>query len=525
CLAKGYLHNAALTAERFLPDPFFEGEKMYRTGDLVKWRPDGNLEFLGRCDDQVKIRGFRIELGEITQQLASHPSLHEVSVVTREIQDELQLVAYYLSDEQQDENNLKEYLKSRLPDYMVPVAYVHLAEMPLTASGKLNRKALPAPDLTLTSSYTPAGNELEEQLVHIWSEVLKLDREQISVTQSFFELGGHSLRATAMVNKVSRQLNFDVPLATIFQYPTIHGFSQQLSKFEKYRDDFDEFTILLKRAKSMKNLFIIHDGSGELYGYRELTSLIDDINIWGLKYPAANKLAPESPGLSEMASTYIARMKKVQPNGPYTLLGWSLGGVLGIEIVKQLELDGDKVDVLIAIDSYLPADEENMHFSIASEKSLLQNHLSLAMDDKEYKNMEELWKQAMAELYENHVTTEELRKRLPDEVLVMLPETEYEDLTGFVKQVNVIRSLGSVKRPSPSFKLDAQLVYLGVDGSNDEVDSLNQFFTKKVLHETLDGDHFSIMKLPHVLQVVNKLLLFLSPDASENQMEPTLPSL
>ncbi|TRX44666.1 amino acid adenylation domain-containing protein, partial [Fulvivirga sp. M361] len=163
CLAKGYLHNAALTAERFLPDPFFEGEKMYRTGDLVKWRPDGNLEFLGRCDDQVKIRGFRIELGEITQQLASHPSVREVCVVPCELQNELQLVAYYLSDEQQDENNLKEYLKSRLPDYMVPVAYVHLAEMPLTASGKLNRKALPAPDLTFTSSYTPAGNELEEQ--------------------------------------------------------------------------------------------------------------------------------------------------------------------------------------------------------------------------------------------------------------------------------------------------------------------------------------------------------------------------
>ncbi|TRX53346.1 amino acid adenylation domain-containing protein, partial [Fulvivirga sp. M361] len=294
CLAKGYLHNAALTAERFLPDPFFEGEKMYRTGDLVKWRSDGNLEFLGRCDDQVKIRGFRMELGEITQQLASHPSLHEVSVVTREIQDELQLVAYYLSDEQQDENNLKEYLKSRLPAYMVPVAYVHLAEMPLTASGKLNRKALPAPDLTFTSSYTPAGNELEEQLVHIWSEILKLDREQISVTRSFFELGGHSLRAITMINSIRSEFSLDVPLMSVFEHQDIRSLGSYMSTLQE-----KQYQAILPApsqayyplSSAQKRLYFLHrfDPSSLAYNMPEVVVLEGELDISRLK-GAFNKL-------------------------------------------------------------------------------------------------------------------------------------------------------------------------------------------------------------------------------------------
>ncbi|MDW3194574.1 MAG: amino acid adenylation domain-containing protein [Cytophagales bacterium] len=232
-VGEGYIHNETLTAKKFIDNPFVPGDRLYKTGDLARWLPDGNIEFLGRVDQQVKIRGIRIEPGEIESQLNAHDQITESAVITKGKGGDKYLVAYYVSKEEISPSELRSYLSKKLPAYMMPGHFVHMAEMPFTPSGKLYRKALPDPEFQIGDDYDAPSNEVEEHLVEIWSEVLKLDKEVISVTRSFFELGGHSLRATVLVNKIFRVLSIEVPLKTIFQHQDIRSLSQYIREADK----------------------------------------------------------------------------------------------------------------------------------------------------------------------------------------------------------------------------------------------------------------------------------------------------
>ncbi|MFI8709002.1 amino acid adenylation domain-containing protein, partial [Bacillus sp. NPDC077411] len=202
-LARGYLGNPTLTAEKFVENPFIPGEKMYRTGDLARWLPDGNLEFLGRIDHQVKIRGYRIELGEIEHQLLKHEDVEEVVVMDREDEvGEKYLCGYVVAKRDISVAELRQTLLAELPDYMIPSYFIQLEKFPLNTNGKLDRKVLPTPDWSSMGhvEYVAPRNETEEQLAHLWQEILSLNRE-VGIHENFFELGGHSLRATSLVSK------------------------------------------------------------------------------------------------------------------------------------------------------------------------------------------------------------------------------------------------------------------------------------------------------------------------------------
>lgn len=223
-LARGYQNLPELTAERFVPDPFSgeEGARLYRTGDLGRWRTDGAVEFLGRNDFQVKVRGFRIELGEIEAQLGEHPAVRAAAVLAREdTAGDQRLVAYYVAAEPVEVEALRTHLAQRLPEYMIPVAFVDLDALPLTPSGKVDRKALPAPggDAYRTRSYEAPQGDVEEALAGIWVEVLRRDR--VGVHDDFFDLGGHSLLATQVMSRVARDMGVDLPLRTLFESPTV----------------------------------------------------------------------------------------------------------------------------------------------------------------------------------------------------------------------------------------------------------------------------------------------------------------
>ena len=224
-LAKGYLNKPALTAEKFVENPFRPGERLYRTGDLGRWLPDGNVEYLGRNDHQVKIRGYRIELGEIENVLLRHGQVKQAVVVARQDKDRGKYLAGYVAGEGElDANALKTFLKNFLPEYMVPAFLVPLAEMPLTVSGKIDRKALPDPRTTGAGTpdvYAAPGNDLEEKLVAIWEEVL--DRKPIGVLDNFFEIGGHSLKATQVVSRIYKGLSRKIDLISLFTHPTVRG--------------------------------------------------------------------------------------------------------------------------------------------------------------------------------------------------------------------------------------------------------------------------------------------------------------
>jgi acyl carrier protein len=230
-LARGYVNRPDLTAERFVPDPFsnLAGERLYQTGDVVRFLPDGNLEFLGRKDHQVKLRGFRIELGEIENALASHPQVrHAVAMVRDEGAAEKRLVAYVVPQDPAsppDINELRTYLQGKLPAYMVPSTWVELQELPLTANGKLNREALPAPRRRV-EAHRPPRTPREEKLCGILAEVLSM--EKISLDDDFFALGGHSLMATRVISQVRAALGVELSLRTIFAAPTVGEMSRHL---------------------------------------------------------------------------------------------------------------------------------------------------------------------------------------------------------------------------------------------------------------------------------------------------------
>jgi amino acid adenylation domain-containing protein len=235
-VAQGYLNRPGLTAEKFIPDPFGEqpGARLYKTGDLARYLPDGNIQFLGRLDHQVKIRGFRIELGEIEAMLGQHPAMRETVVLAREDEPgDKRLVAYIVPDQEPvpTMEELQGYLRAKLPEYMVPSAFVFLDGMPLMPNGKVDRQALPAPERKrpeLESAFAPPRTPTEELLAGVWTQVLGI--EQVGIYDNFFELGGHSLLATRVVSRVRDAFQMELPLRCIFEAPTVAELSRVIKE-------------------------------------------------------------------------------------------------------------------------------------------------------------------------------------------------------------------------------------------------------------------------------------------------------
>ncbi|MDY8023490.1 amino acid adenylation domain-containing protein [Paenibacillus polymyxa] len=265
-LARGYLERPELTAEKFVPNPFAAGEvgyeRMYRTGDLARWMPDGNIEYLGRIDHQVKIRGYRIELGEVEAQILKVEDVQEVIVLAQaDEQGQNQLVAYYVAERDVSVGELRSLLGEELPNYMVPSYLVQLEQMPLTPNGKIDRKALPAPEGSLQSGadYVAPRTWVEVKLAQIWQDVLGL--AQVGVKENFFEIGGHSLRATTLASKIHKELNKPLPLRSIFEAPTI----EQLAAVMEGLDQVAYASIPVTEERSFyplssaqKRLYVLH---------------------------------------------------------------------------------------------------------------------------------------------------------------------------------------------------------------------------------------------------------------------------
>nr|WP_274383968.1 non-ribosomal peptide synthetase [Pseudomonas cannabina] len=354
-VARGYLNKPQMTAERFLDDPFCAAPhaRMYRTGDLVRWLADGTLEYLGRNDDQVKIRGIRIEPGEIEQHLAQCPGIGEAVITTQVLDDGgVRLVAYYTRrDPALNSATLRAHLLARLPEYMVPAAYVGLKALPLTQNGKVDRKALPAADIDALSSaaYQPPSTPLEEQLAEVWAEVLEIGK--IGRHDSFFELGGHSLSAIRLVSLLQKA-GLPLTLAELFQHPSIAALAGLLDQRPAQSLEAQE-VIIVRAGGSESPLFLIHDFTG-LDAYFPVLGqhLHGDFPIYGL--PGIGLGQQQLRTMECLAARMVERIRQVQPRGPYRLAGWSFGGVLAYEVATQLLGMDEAVAFLGLIDSYVP---------------------------------------------------------------------------------------------------------------------------------------------------------------------------
>ncbi|HKS14132.1 MAG TPA: amino acid adenylation domain-containing protein [Pseudomonas sp.] len=357
-VARGYFNRPELTAERFVDDPFsaLPKARMYRTGDLVRWLPDGNLEYLGRDDDQVKIRGVRIELGEIEQQLALCPGVAEAVVVAhQQAQGTLRLVAYFTRragvPDGLDGATLRAHLLAHVPEYMVPAAYVGLEALPLTANGKVDRRALPMPSLeALTGArFEAPATPLEARLAGLWAQVL--DVERVGRHDSFFELGGHSLSAIRLVSLIQKAGDV-LSLADLFQHPSVASLATVLEERATAPGGAAQL-VTVREEGSEPPLFLVHDFTG-LDAYFPVLGqhLPGDFPILGLPGTGLGEATPRT--LECLAARLVELIRGVQPQGPYRLAGWSFGGVLAYEVAAQLLGMDEPVSFLGLIDTYVP---------------------------------------------------------------------------------------------------------------------------------------------------------------------------
>ncbi|SIT66707.1 amino acid adenylation domain-containing protein [Burkholderia sp. b13] len=354
-VARGYLNRPELTAERFVPDPFSiePDARLYKTGDVARYRPDGNLEFLGRNDDQVKIRGFRIEPGEIKACLTAHPQVRDAVVLTCGEGTAKRLVAYVQAEaDERLASTLRAQVAASLPEYMVPSAFVRLDAWPLTPNGKLDRRALPAPDdeALAHQAYEAPQGELETTLAAIWAELLGVER--VGRHDSFFALGGHSLLAMRLIGRVRTALGIDLAIRTLFEAPTLAGLAHHLLKHDGMQENSFSVLLPLKPTGSRPALFCIHPALGLSWSYMGLSNYLHpDQPLYGLQARGFDGTSPLASTLDEMVSDYLEQMRRVQFKGPYCLLGWSFGGNVAHSMAVRLEHEGEEVALLALLDS------------------------------------------------------------------------------------------------------------------------------------------------------------------------------
>jgi amino acid adenylation domain-containing protein len=351
-VGRGYLAAPELTERVFIDCSFTPGAsvRLYKTGDKARYLPDGQIEFLGRIDFQVKIRGFRIELGEIEAILGQHPQIQAVTVIDREDRPSNRyLAAYVVSEPAATPAELKEFLKQQLPDYMVPSAFVLLDRIPLTANGKVDRPALPVPDLSPTTRVAPR-DVLEFQLMEIWQEILNLT--PIGIHDNFFDLGGHSLLAVGLIARIQRQFDRQLSLATLFQGATIADLAQILRSDTPADAHSSTLMTLQPGNPARQPLFFVHPGGGTVLSYLELTRHLDpDQPVYGLESLNLDDGQPLHTKVEDMAAHYIQVIQTVQPQGPYQIGGWSFGGLVAYEIAQQLQSQGHTVSTVILLDT------------------------------------------------------------------------------------------------------------------------------------------------------------------------------
>ncbi|MGB3401304.1 MAG: amino acid adenylation domain-containing protein [Microcoleaceae cyanobacterium] len=390
-LARGYLNRPELTAERFIQNPFIppqspipplspippqsplskggkeskggKGSKggnqphsrLYKTGDLARYRPDGNIEYLGRLDHQVKIRGNRIELGEIESVLREYPGVQDSLVLAKEYQsDDKRLVAYLVTQETQlSLDHIRSLIKNKLPDYMMPSAFVLLSEFPLTPNGKVNRKALPEPDFStiqVSDNFVAPRNSIEQQLAEIFCSLLQMN--SVSIKESFFELGGHSLLAIRLMGKIQQQFNQQLPLSTLFTNRTI----EELANVIQQDNPVNSSSLVpIQTQGNQPAFFCVHPAGGHVFCYQELSHLLGNNQpFYGLQAQGFNPGETVFTTVEEMAEFYVNAIQQFQPQGPYQIGGWSFGGVVAFEIAQQLSEKGQEVSLLALLDPWVP---------------------------------------------------------------------------------------------------------------------------------------------------------------------------
>jgi amino acid adenylation domain-containing protein len=501
-LARGYLNRPDLTAEKFIPNPFSNnsGGRLYKTGDFARYLFDGNIEFLGRMDQQVKIRGFRIELGEIEAALGQHSAVRDTVVIAREdAAGDKRLVAYVVPKIKigPSVNELHNYLKKRLPNYMVPSVFVVMESLPLMPNGKLDRKALPEPkQVTDSITYQPERafiaprDNIEFQLVQIWEDILNV--RPIGVRDNFFDIGGHSLLVMRLMSQIKSKFGKKLPVATLFKEATIEYLAVRLR----------QQTVQLKRSPlieikptgSKLPFYCVHPGGGNVFCYLDLArTLGTDQPFYGLQHPGLDGQQKPFTYIEEIADLYIKSLMAQQPEGPYLLGGWSMGGMVAFEMAQQLSAQGHQIELLALIDTQA-VDPDNQPPEVDNAVLLIHfaKQLGLSLD-----------KHAFSKLKPDVQLGYILRQAKAANLV-----TSDIELTQLGRHVEVyMRNVKAMRTYRPRVYSGRISLFTASQRSifQDETLGWHKFTTGGVATHKVPGDHYTMLKEPHVQILSDRL--------------------
>jgi surfactin family lipopeptide synthetase A len=355
-LADGYLHDPPLTAARFVADPFSKrsGARLYKTGDLARYRGDGNIECLGRNDHQIKLRGYRIEPEEIHAAITRHPAIRDaIAVLKTSATGDSRIVAYLISQTNNppDATELRNFLRQRLPEYMIPASFVFLDSFPLNSNGKIDRGLLPEPKVLspeIAASEEPA-DQIEAQLRDIYRSVLGLSA--IGLNDDFFDLGGHSLMGALLFRRINICFNIDLPLATLFHASTVRGLAALIR--DSAAEQMNAPIVQIQVSGSLAPLYCIGDVNGELIVFRRLAlELGPDQPVYGLQ---PFRVQGSLPTLEQLAAAYLDEIRKTGESRPFSLMGYCFGGLVAMEMARQLQSNGNAPPMVVLIDGAYPA--------------------------------------------------------------------------------------------------------------------------------------------------------------------------
>ena len=489
-LARGYVNRDELNKAKYID---YLGERLYNTGDLVIWKTDGTLQYLGRQDNQIKINGHRIELDEIEVQLKTHRSVMQAIVLIKSTHHHRQLAAYVLlkPGNELHQINLYHYLKTRLPEYMLPKLYYQIDDIPLTSQGKVDKKTLLKKKLSAVSytEYAPPENELQEQLIDIYAKILNSSSAELGINAEFFDFGGNSISALHLIDKINQQFKVTITFSDIYEHAHVKALSEKITELLSYpskRDktkingsDFADKSLKLLKAGDPKKtpIVFVHPIGGTGFCYLDLIRLLPDTQpcyiIQDPSIEADHILFEDMP---TMAAYYIKLLLKTNSSIPFILAGYSFGGMLSLEMVSQLEKQqlGHIVHSVIALDTWVISDFMNTEAKEALRQSIMKKY--------------------------SQVASELSRERIDPKPWMELYYYRLQNL-GFAYNPPIIN------KKIILFKANQQLNEFSA--MNDPTNYLNAHTSQNVDVYPVPGTHDSILQYPHVNNISRLLSQYL----------------
>ena len=516
-LARGYLNRPELTQEKFIPNPFdkFNQSKLYKTGDLARYLADGKIDYLGRIDNQVKIRGFRIELGEIEAAIALYPNVQQTVVIAKEDNSgDKRLVAYIVPHPEQTvtTEEIRGFLQEKLPHYMIPSTFIFIEALPLTTNGKIDHRALPAPEQARSEpeeTFVAPRNQLELQLATIWQDVLGI--QNIGIHDNFFDLGGQSLLAVRLFAAIHKSFNQKLTLSTILQASTIEQLAKAISQKEYLPDS--SYLVPIQPHGSKIPFFCIHGAQGEVLFLKSLANhLSRDQPFYAIRSPGQNGETAPLTCIKEMAKLYIKEIKTIQPQGPYLLGGYSFGGLVAFEMARQFKEQGQEVSLLALLDCYAP---ESLKYLPLHNRFLqhFRNFLSIGPDYlfNKFKTLRTrimyrlLKDEAMRNNYFHHLTSTKYFYNLINE----FPNYTVEDLKLWENLYKA--NLQASSNYIPSVYAGKITVFRAkIDPTQDFYQSVPKCGWSELSNQEIEvydctGDHYTFIEEPHVQSLARQL--------------------